>query len=136
MTSGDGGSEEQENGTGGGGGSVHIGSMSGGAIATGRHGKATSTSYTGNGPQTDEATLALLAAVRDLRADMGVLAASDETRAVGGELDEVEGEITRTGRADATRLARLRERLEPGATAIGLLASAATVVQAVGQVLG
>ncbi|WP_181766094.1 hypothetical protein [Streptomyces albidus (ex Kaewkla and Franco 2022)] len=138
MTSGNGGSEEQETGTVGGGGAVHIGSISGGSVATGRHGRATSTSYTYNSPpqQTDEATLALLEAVRALRADMSVLAASDETRGVDGELGEIEGEIARTGRTDPTRLARLRERLESGASAIGLLASAATVAQAAAQVLG
>ncbi|MGH3325999.1 MAG: hypothetical protein ACRDOV_16460 [Streptomyces sp.] len=142
MTSGDArpggaGSDEHDAGAGAGGG-VHIGSMSGGAIATGKHGQASSTSYTYNAPpqQTDEATCALLEAVRALRTDMRVLAATDETRDVDGELGEVEGEITRTGRADPGRLARLRDRLEAGATAIGLLASAATVVQAAAQVLG
>lgn len=121
---------------GGGGGPVHIGSMSGGSIATGRHGQATS--YTFNTPpqQTDEATRALLEAVRALRTDMRVLAPTDETRDVDGQLDEIEGEITRTGRADPGRLARLRERLESGATAIGALASAMTVVQTAAGVLG
>jgi hypothetical protein len=67
---------------------------------------------------------------------MEVFAASDETRDVGGELDRIEGEITRTGQADRGRLERLRERLESGSTAVGALASAATVVQAVAGVLG
>ncbi|HEV7625575.1 MAG TPA: hypothetical protein VGO89_03665, partial [Streptomyces sp.] len=86
MTSAEGEFEDQEQGTGGGGGAVHIGSMSGGAVATGRHGKATSTSYTYNSPpqQTDEATRALLEAVRALRTDMGVLAATEETRGMDG----------------------------------------------------
>lgn len=144
MTSADGdpGERDQEQGreaaSGGGGGSVNIGTMSGGAVATGRHGSATSTSYTYNSPpqQTDEATLALLEAVRALRADVGALAASDDTRGVSGELDEIEGEITRTGRADPTRVSRLRQLLESGASAVGLLASAAAVVQAAAQVLG
>ncbi|SCK15648.1 hypothetical protein H181DRAFT_01056 [Streptomyces sp. WMMB 714] len=118
------------------GGSVHIGSMSGGAIATGRYGQATSHTYAAPPPQTDEATRAVLDAVRDLRRQMEVFAASDETRDVGGELDRIEGEITRTGRADRGRLERLRERLESGSTAVGALASAATVVQAVAGVLG
>ena len=118
------------------GGAVHIGSMSGGAIATGRHGRATS--YTGSAPppQTDEATRALLEAVRTLRTQMELLAADDDTRDVDGELNEIEGEITRTGRADRGRLARLRERLESGSTVVGALASAATVVQAAAGVLG
>ncbi|NLU72333.1 hypothetical protein HCC61_06500 [Streptomyces sp. HNM0575] len=120
---------------GGGGGAVHIGTMTGGAIATGAQGQATS--YSGAVPPgADEATLALLEAVRALRADMRVLAATEETAAVDGELGEIEGEITRTGRAGEGRLARLRDRLEAGASAVGLLASSAAVVQAVAQVLG
>ncbi|OEV13599.1 hypothetical protein AN218_02780 [Streptomyces nanshensis] len=110
--------------------------MSGGAIATGAHGQAVSHSHAAPPPQTDEATLALLEAVRALRADMRVLASSGETAAVGGELDEIEGEITRTGRAGTGRLARLRERLETGASAVGLLASATAVVESAAQILG
>ncbi|SCK28025.1 hypothetical protein [Streptomyces sp. WMMB 322] len=125
----------QEPTAGGGGGAVHIGNMSGGAVATGAHGRATSYGRAAP-PQTDEATLALLEAVRALRADMRVLAATDETTAVDGELGEIEGEITRTGRAGPGRLTRLRERLETGASAVGMLASAAAVVQAAAQVLG
>ncbi|OEV30181.1 hypothetical protein AN219_12350, partial [Streptomyces nanshensis] len=122
--------------SGGGGGPVNIGSMSGGAIATGAHGRAVSYSHTAPPPQTDAATLALLEAVRALRADMRVLAATDETAAVDGELGEIEGEITRTGRAGAGRLAPLRDRLQAGASAVGMLASATAVVQAAAQVLG
>jgi hypothetical protein len=119
-----------------GGGAVHIGSMSGGAIATGSHGRATSHTRQGGPASADEATAALLEAVRALRADMRVLAANDDTRAVDGELDEIEGEITRTGRADRGRLDRLRERLQSGSTAVGALASAVTVAQAAAGVLG
>ncbi|RAJ71765.1 hypothetical protein K378_00585 [Streptomyces sp. Amel2xB2] len=122
--------------SGGGGGAVHIGSMSGGAIATGAHGQAVSHSHAAPPPQTDEAMLALLEAVRALRTDMRVLASSGETAAVGGELDEIEDEITRTGRAGTGRLARLRERLETGASAVGLLASATAVVESAAQILG
>jgi hypothetical protein len=110
--------------------------MSGGAIATGAHGSAVSYGHAAPPPQTDEATLALLEAVRALRADMRVLAASEETAAVDGELGEIEGEITRTGRAGQGRLARLRDRLDAGASAVGLLASATAVVQAAAQILG
>lgn len=121
--------------SGGGGGAVHIGNMSGGAIATGAHGRATS--YGNTGPsRTDEATLALLEAVRALRTDMRVLAATDETAEVDGELGEIEGEIARTGSAGPGRVARLRDRLEAGASAVGMLASATAVVQAAAQVLG
>lgn len=120
----------------GGGGPVHIGNMSGGAIATGAQGRAVSYSYAAPPPGTDEATLALLEAVRALRADMRVLAPSDETAAVDGELGGIEGEITRTGRAGPGGLARLRDRLEAGASAVGLLASATAVAQAAAQILG
>lgn len=122
--------------SGGGGGPVNIGSMSGGAIATGAHGRAVSYGHPAPPPQTDEATLALLQAVRALRADLRVLTASDETAAVDGELDEIEGEITRTGQAGSGRVSALRDRLRTGASAVGLLASATTVVQAAAQVLG
>lgn len=128
--------EHDRDGTGGHGGSVHITSMSGGAISTGSHGSATSYSYTAPPPQTDESVRALLEAVRTLRADMRVLAATDETRDVEGQLADVEGAITRAGHADPDRLARLRDRLSSGATAIGALASAATVVQTIAQILG
>lgn len=118
-----------------GGGAVHIGSMSGGAIATGGYGRAVSHVHHG-GPAQDEATAALLEAVRKLRTDMRVLAATDDTRAVDGELGEIEGEITRTGRAGPDRLSRLRTLLETGGTAAGALASAAAVVEAAAGVLG
>ncbi len=121
---------------GGCGGAVHVGTMSGGAIATGAQGRAVSYGSAAPPAQTDEATLALLDAVRALRADIRVLAATDETAAVQGELGEIEGEITRTGHAGPGRVARLRDRLETGASAVGLLASATAVVQAAAQVLG
>ena len=108
----------------GGGGAVHIGNMSGGAVATGAYGRATSYGKAVPPPQTDEATLALLEAVRALRADMRVLAPTDETAAFDGELGEIEGEITRTGSAASGRVARLRDRLATGASAVGMLASA------------
>lgn len=123
-------------GDGGGGGAVHIGNMSGGAIASGAHGQATSYSYAAPPPQPDEATLALLEAVRALRADLRARAHDNEIASVDGELAAVEGEITSTGRAGPGRLAGLRDRLEASASVVGLLASATAVVQAAAQVLG
>lgn len=115
-------------------GPVNISGVSGGAISIGAHSQAVS--YNQAPPQTDEATLALLQAVRALRTELRALRTTDETTAVDGELEEIEDEITRTGQAGSGRLAALRDRLETGAGVVGLLASATTVAQAVAQVLG
>ncbi|MCT2592491.1 hypothetical protein LHJ74_21705 [Streptomyces sp. N2-109] len=118
---------------GAGGGTVHITSMSGGAIATGPYGHAAH--YAAPQGATDEATRALLEAVDTLREHIRLLQPTEETAEVDGELEEVQGDIARTGRADSSRLERLRARLEAGATAVGGLASAAAVTQAVGELM-
>ncbi|MEU1518397.1 hypothetical protein ABZ490_40700 [Streptomyces sp. NPDC005811] len=131
--------EQQQPGSGSGSGSVSIGSMSGGSIATGSHGRATSYNTTGAGPDPRHAEL--LAAIRELRGALPPVAdrsAEDET--LDGELADAEAEITGTGTADASRLARLlggvRGWLGSQAAAAGAIASATAVVQGIAQLLG
>jgi hypothetical protein len=118
-------------GDGGGGGSTHIGSISNSAVSTGSHGRAEYHAA----PSTADDVQLLLEAVRALRRDMRVLTASGETAAVDGELAAVQGEIERTGSPDPGRLGRLRELLTTGATAVGAIASAAAVTEAIGKLL-
>ncbi|MFD9072156.1 hypothetical protein [Streptomyces lasiicapitis] len=111
----------------GGGASVSIGSVSGGAFAFGDHGTAESTSTT---VMVDRDHGNLLTAVRDLRRE---LPEGDE---VAAQLDEIEGEITRTGSSGRGLLVRLRDRLAENAPATATAAAVTAVVQAVAQILG
>jgi hypothetical protein len=119
-----------------GGGAVHIGSMSGGAIATGRHGRAVSHLYGTPPSGTDEATLALLEAVGTLREHLRLLAPDADTAVADGELAEVQAGITADGRAEPGLLERVRIRLESTGSAVATLASAAGVVEAIAGILG
>ncbi|MCX4238211.1 hypothetical protein [Streptomyces ortus] len=119
-------------------GSVHIGSMSGGSIATGSHGHATSVNHTASGaaPPYEE----LLRAIRVLREALPVQERSAEDRFLDGELADAEGEIVRSGTARPERLARLlvgvRGWLGSQTAAVGAVASATAVVQGIAQLLG
>ncbi|MFR0357605.1 hypothetical protein [Streptomyces sediminimaris] len=120
-------------------GAVSIGSMSGGSIATGSHGRATSYNTTGAGPDPRHAEL--LAAIRELRGALPPVAdrsAEDET--LDGQLADAEADIADTGTADTNRLTRLlggvRGWLGSQAAAAGAIASATAVVQGVAQLLG
>ncbi|MEW2565691.1 hypothetical protein [Streptomyces sp. NPDC047070] len=122
----------------GGSGSVNIGSMSGGSIATGSHGHATSVNRTAA-----EAALPheeLLRAVRALREALPVGERSAEDMFLDGELADAEREIVRTGVAPPERLTRLltgvRGWLGSQAAATGAVASATAVVQGIAQLLG
>ncbi|WP_328744863.1 hypothetical protein OHT57_05330 [Streptomyces sp. NBC_00285] len=126
---------EQQPGSGG----VSIGSMSGGSIATGSHGSATSYNTTGAGP--DPLYAHLVSSIRELRGALPPVAgrsAEDET--LDGELADAEAEIVATGTADANRLTRLlggvRGWLGSQAAAAGAIASATAVVQGIAQLLG
>ncbi|MFD5703382.1 hypothetical protein [Streptomyces lasiicapitis] len=109
----------------GGGASVSIGSVSGGAFAFGSHGTAESTTV-----MVDRDHGNLLTAVRALRRE---LPEGDE---VAAQLDEIEGEITRTGSSGRGLLVRLRDRLAENAPATATAAAVTAVVQAVAQILG
>ncbi|MFJ9542454.1 hypothetical protein ACIRPX_35065 [Streptomyces sp. NPDC101225] len=121
------------------GGNVSIGSMSGGSIATGTHGKATSYNVTGTGP--DPRHSELLVAIRELRGALPPMAdRSPEDATLDGELADAEAEIEGTGTADPNRLTRLlggvRSWLSSQAAAAGAIASATAVVQGIAQLLG
>ncbi|MGW8380681.1 hypothetical protein [Streptomyces sp. ODS28] len=111
-----------------------VGNISGGAVALGPGSSAVVNEAAGPGP--DEDTRALLEAVRALRGELAVLARSAATEEAERELSAAEREIDGTGRAAPGRLRRLRELTAPGVTAVGALASAATVAQAAAQLLG
>lgn len=118
---------------------MSIGSMTGGSIATGSHGTATSYNTTGAGPDPRHAEL--LAAIRDLRAALPSVAdRSEEDAVLDGELAEAEAEIVGAGTADSGRLTRLlvgvRGWLGSQGAAVGAVASATAVVQGVAQLLG
>ena len=113
-------------------GGIAAGEVSGGALAAGPEAEAVDASREPL-PVTPE----LLAAVRELRGQLPLLARAD-----GDGLDEVEGELSgleeeavRVGRTERGRLVRLRALLTGGATAAGGLASALAVVQAISQLL-
>ncbi|MEU8651493.1 hypothetical protein [Streptomyces sp. NPDC048737] len=121
------------------GGSVNIGSMTGGSVATGSHG--TATSYNTTGAVVDPRHAELLAAIRDLRGALPpVTDRGAEDATLDGELAEAEAEIVGTGTAGTGRLTRLlggvRSWLGSQGAAVGAVASATAVVQGVAQLLG
>ncbi|QQM38986.1 hypothetical protein [Streptomyces liliifuscus] len=120
------------------GGGVHIGSMSGGSIATGSQGSAYSVNHTAAEP--DVRHEELLGAIRALREALPARERSAEDTTLDGELADAEAEITRTGAAGPERLTRLltgvRGWLGSQAAAAGAIASATAVVQGIAQLLG
>ncbi|MCM2426635.1 hypothetical protein [Streptomyces sp. RKAG337] len=114
-------------------GGISVGTMTGGAVAAGREASAVDASR-----QLISASPELMTAVRLLRAQLPLLARTEDDGLdeVEGELADVAGEIDRTGRAERGRLERLRSLLVSGSTAAGGLASAFAVVQAIAQLLG
>lgn len=113
---------------------IHIGSISGGSQAFGDHGKAESVNYTA--VPAEPGYGALLTAVRALRTELGQQERTAESEALGAELDEVEGEIARTGRSAPGPLTRLRDRLAAYGPAAATAASVTAVTQAITQLLG
>lgn len=110
---------------------VHIGDVSQSTFAIGSHARAES--HHGAPVQRDEAAEELLAAVRELRADLSRMRHSDETTELDAVLADTEEEITRTGTAGAGRLQRLREVLTDAGTVLTLFASAGTVAGLLGM---
>ena len=104
-------------------GSVGIGGDAEGvSIATGRN----STARTDITPD-DERFQELLEQIRLLRGQLPLLADASEVTVVDAELAEAELAITQSGGVDQGLLRRLWERLAPGNTAMGALASAVTL---------
>ncbi|MGY1498114.1 hypothetical protein ACW4TU_16190 [Streptomyces sp. QTS52] len=110
---------------------VNIGDVSHSTFAIGSH--ASAVAHHGTAPQRDEAAEELLRAVRELRADLARVRASEETDALRTALEETEEEITRTGRAAPSRRERLRELLTDSQTLLNVLASAGAVAGLLGM---
>ncbi|MDO0929452.1 hypothetical protein QQY24_30080 [Streptomyces sp. TG1A-8] len=74
----------------------------------------------------------LLTAVRELRADLARVRATDRTAELDAALADTEDEIIRTGQATPTRRERLPGLLGDSQALLGVLASAATLAGLVG----
>ncbi|MFI9305221.1 hypothetical protein [Streptomyces triculaminicus] len=111
-------------------GGIAIGEMTGGAAAAGREARAVDASR-----RLLTVSPELLAAVRDLRLDLPRFARTEPLAELEEELKGLEEDARQDGRTRGGRLTRLRELLTGGATAVGALASAAAVVQAISQLL-
>ncbi|MEU9387597.1 hypothetical protein AB0D38_44695 [Streptomyces sp. NPDC048279] len=109
---------------------VNLGNISKSTFAIGSHAHAESHHHGTAGSPVDEE---LLAAVRDLRADLARVRSTEQTAALGTALAETEDEITRTGQAAPTRRERLRELLTDSQTLINVLASAGTLAGLLGR---
>ncbi|MFD9910772.1 hypothetical protein [Streptomyces sp. NPDC059063] len=115
----------------GGGATVNINAINGGSQAFGDHGRAESTNYTTVVASQEYASL--LTAVRGLRRGLGQEERTPEDDALDGELADVEGEITRTGRSGGGPLRRLRDRLADYAPAATTAGAVTAVLQALAQ---
>ncbi|MEU5364711.1 hypothetical protein ABZ354_14685 [Streptomyces sp. NPDC005925] len=80
-----------------------------------------------------EAGEELLRAVRQLRADLTLLRASEQTARLDEALADTEGDITRTGAAGEGRPARLRTVLADAQNIVSLVASAGAVAGLLGM---
>ncbi|MFI1162336.1 hypothetical protein ACH4UM_01695 [Streptomyces sp. NPDC020801] len=109
---------------------VTMGNVSGSTFAIGSHARAVG--HHGTGPRRDEAAEQLLAAVRELRADLTRVRGTEQTAALDAELAEVEEEITSTGQAAPTRRERLRALLADSQSLLNVLASAGAVAGLLG----
>lgn len=109
---------------------VSIGDVSGSTFAVGSHAEARS--YHGTTASSDEGTERLLAAVRELRADLSRTRTTEESEELDRALADTEDEITRTGSAGESCLRRLRELLTDAASLTTLLTSAGTVAGLLG----
>ncbi|MER7838813.1 hypothetical protein ABTY98_23780 [Streptomyces sp. NPDC096040] len=109
---------------------VTLGNISGSTFAIGSHAHAESHHHGAPGSAADEE---LLAAVRELRADLERVRGTGQTAALGTALAETEEEIARTGQAGPTRRERLRELLTDSQTLLSVLASAGTLAGLLGM---
>ncbi|MEU9150831.1 hypothetical protein AB0D59_09840 [Streptomyces sp. NPDC048417] len=109
---------------------VTLGNISGSTFAIGSHAHAESHHHGAAGSPADEE---LLAAVRELRADLVRVRGTEQTAALGTALAETEDEITRTGQAGPTRRERLRELLTDSQALLNVLASAGTLAGLLGR---
>ncbi|GAA1042482.1 hypothetical protein [Streptomyces murinus] len=110
---------------------VTLGDVSGSTFAIGSHAHA-ETRYGTAAPRSEE-TAQLLAAIRELRADLGRTRSSGGTAELDAALADTEDEITRTGSAGADRLGRLRGFLADANALTTVLTSAATLAGLLGR---
>ncbi|MFI0979922.1 hypothetical protein ACH4SP_23325 [Streptomyces sp. NPDC021093] len=115
---------------------VNIGSVSDSAFAIGDHNDVRNEHHgrTTVAPR-DEQQAELLRAVRNLRGDLARCTRTEPVDVLDAELAATEEDITGTGEAAPSRLARLRTALTTAEGVTAMLASGAAVGQAVG-VLG
>ncbi|TQJ89493.1 hypothetical protein [Streptomyces sp. SLBN-31] len=117
--------------------SVNFGNISGNnTFAVGSHAHAESHHHHGAdaAPQLDKSTRQLLAAVRELRADLAErVRGTDQTATLDEALAETESEITSTGQAGRTRRERLRELLSDSQALVTFLASAGALAGLLGM---
>jgi hypothetical protein len=115
--------------------SINIGDISGNnAVAIGSQARAENHQvHSGTGVQPDAATEQLLAAVRELRADLERVRSSEQTAALDEALADTETEITSTGQAGPTRRQRLRELLADSQALVTFLSSAGAVAGLLGM---
>ncbi|MBT2529555.1 hypothetical protein J7E91_30225 [Streptomyces sp. ISL-99] len=119
--------------------SVHVGTVNSSAIGIGSGNTVTNTNTTTHNsavPARDPAHEELLLAVRQLRADLDRLVATDTTTVLDAELVSAEEEIEEAGQVTPGRLARLRDALTAAGPSVEVLASGAAAVAAVGSLLG
>ncbi|MEV5848974.1 hypothetical protein ACGF3G_19370 [Streptomyces sp. NPDC048179] len=109
---------------------VTLGNVSGSTFAIGSHAHAESHHHGASGSQADEE---LLAAVRELRADLARVRGTEQTAALDTALAETEDEITGTGQAGPTRRQRLRELLTDSQALLSVLASAGALAGLLGM---
>ncbi|ANH93052.1 MULTISPECIES: hypothetical protein [unclassified Streptomyces] len=109
---------------------VRIGDVSHSTFAIGSHAHAES--HRTAAPR-DAAAEELLAAVRELRADLQRVRASDRSRDLDAALADTEDEITRTGSAGESRRQRLRELLADAQSVLAVFASAGSVAGLLGM---
>ncbi|WTL50694.1 hypothetical protein OG310_13055 [Streptomyces sp. NBC_01497] len=114
---------------------MHIGSVTSSALNIGDHGTVTNVHHH-RPPDADAAQEELLAAVRELRADLARLVRTEGTDALDAELSRTEDEVTAAGAATPGRLARLREALGLAGAITGSLASGVAVARSISGLLG
>ncbi|CAM5373626.1 hypothetical protein ACPCIX_10825 [Streptomyces pseudogriseolus] len=110
---------------------VSIGRADNSAFAFGAHARAET--HNTAAPARDESAEQLLAAVRELRADLARLRENEQAARLDTTLADTEEEITRTGTAGEGRMQRLREALTDAQSILTLFASAGTVAGLLGM---
>lgn len=107
---------------------IHIGNISGGTFAIGSHASASAQV----GPSTENSTVELLSALRELRADLRRVRRTDSLMFLDEALAAAEDEIVRTEEISIARLDRLRMALADAEMLVELFASAAAVAGLLG----